>query len=297
MPSSNQNHYTSGNVPAKRSSYQIAAGRHHPYARPNVAAPSSNHQNSTSVDDRMRQARPIRHSGNVRNHQGLSNSQLKFNPQEPSAQQHSSMDFENYARSNPPSYDVRNSDFSRYGPSQDDFGNGKSPRLQTYPSFPESAMPDDENSYQGQQYDASKSRQDLHYAAYKERAATMHGISPYLASSANEYAASRVQTGIISSGHGSGPATGPLSLDQPSELLSVEKEAEQPKSGKKKSATKAKRSNEGKKQSKSKAKGQTRFENGRLECVQDPDALAPQWGKLSFQQICLTNKTQRPLSE
>ena len=297
MPTSDQQHYASRNVSVKPPSYQNVAGRHHPYARPNVAAPSSNYQTSAFVDHHMRQAGPIRYSGNVRNSQVLSNSQLDFNSREPSAQRHSSMGFENYSRSNPPSYDVRNSNLSRYGLSQGGFGNEKLSRQQTYANFPQSAIPDDENSYQDQQYEAFKSRQDIQYAAYVERAATMHGPSPYLASSANEYAASRVKPRVTSSDHGSRPATGPLSLEQPPELRSVEKEAEQPKKGRRKSASKAKRSDEEKKQSKSKVKGQTRFENGRLECIQDPDALAPQWGKLSFHHICLTNKIQRPLSE
>lgn len=269
MPDSRQKQHASNNVPAKQPRYQNAAGRQHPYARPSVRAPSSHHQTSAPVDNRMRQAGPIRHSGNAHNSRGSSNSQLKFNhqqPSEPSAQQHVSKGFE---------------------------------RPQTYSDFPQSSMPDDQDPYQSQQYSAAQSRQDLQYAAYVQRAATMHGPSPYLATSSNAYAAgaaSHPATSVSTSELGRRPATGPIDLEQPAEFQAVENETEKPKTDKKKRATKAKGSNEEKKPSKSKVKGLTRFENGRLECVQDPDAAVQQWGESSFYGLCQSNKKQSPLS-
>lgn len=242
----------------------------------------------------MRQAGPIRHGGNGPYSQSLRHSQLGFNHQQPPAQQYVSNDYEGYAKSYLPSYDARNSEFSRHGLSRGSFGNENFPLPQTYHDFPQSTMLDDDFSSQGQQYGASESSQDRQYAAYVQRAATMHGPSPYLASSSNTYAVSRPTTSTAASERGSRPEIGPIDLEQHSEFSSFEKEAEKSNKGKKKRATKARGPNEEKKPAKSKAKGQTRFKNGRLECLPDSDGAVQQWGKSSFHDVCRSNKNLEP---
>lgn len=291
MPASRQQGYATQAVPAKRPSHQKEAGRQHPYARPSLPAPRSHYQTSDSENRRMRQVGPIRHSGNVTNRQEFRNSQLGFGRREPPAQRQVSQAHEGYARSYLPSNDVRSSDFSRHGPSQDHFGNEHYSLPRTYPTFLLSSMPDDQTSYEGQHYGASQSRQDRQYAAYVQRCAIMHGPSPYLAASSNPHAASRAALNVVASEHGRRPETGPNNLKQPPNFQSLGKEAENPKKGKKRAA-KAEGSNEDKKPAKLKVKGRTRYENGRLQCVNDPDALVQQWGKSSFHDIYWSNKTQ-----
>lgn len=113
----------------------------------------------------------------------------------------------------------------------------------------------------------------------------MHGPSPYLAASSNSYAASDATTSVAANHHESRPATGPTNLEQNPELQPVVKEAQKPDKGKKQKVTKAKGSNEEKKPVKPKGKGRTRFQNGRLECVPEPDGLVQQWGKSSFHDL------------
>ncbi|CAD6581616.1 MAG: hypothetical protein ASARMPRED_000656 [Alectoria sarmentosa] len=276
MPASHQKQHTSRLGPVKQLSYQKPAGRQHPYARPSVPPPGSHYQKPAYGNQGMRQAGPIRHGGNGPYSQGSRHSQLGFNHQQPSAQQHVSNDYGGYAKSYLPSYDARKSDFSRHRPSQGNFGNENFPP-QIYPDFPQSSMLEDPFSSQGQQHGAFESSQDRQYAAYVQRAATMHGPSPYLASSSNTYPPSRPTTSIAASEHGSRPEIGRIDLEPHSHFISFDKEAEKANTGKKKRATKARGPNEEKKPAKSKAKGQTRFKNGRLECLPDSEGVVQQW--------------------
>ena len=278
----------------KQPSYQKPAGRQHPYARPSVPPPGSHFQKPAYGNQGMRQAGPIRHGGNVPSSQRLNIGQRGFNQQQPSAQQHVSNDYEGYAKSYLPSYDAHKSDFSRHGPSQGNFGNENFPPPQIYPDFPQSSMLEDPFSSQGQQHGAFESSQDRQYAAYVQRAATMHGPSPYLAASSNAYAASRPTTSFAESEHGNRPEIAPIDLERHSHFIPFDKEAEKANTGKKKRATKARGPNEEKKPAKSKAEGQTRFKNGRLECLPDSDGVVQQWGKSSFHDVCRSDKKLEP---
>ena len=287
MPPSHRQQYANKNVPAEGSSYQKQAGRQHPYARPSVLAPGSRHQTSVYENHGMRQAGPIRHGRSVANSQGLINRQLGLIHQEPSAQEHVSADYKGYGQSYPPSYDTHNSELPGLGsPQGGHFGNEYFLTPQIYPSFPQSSVPDDQYSYRGEQYVASRSNKHLQDAAYGHRAATMHGPSPNMGTSSNAYAGSRTRTTVAASERGSLPANETIDLEQPSEIRPVEKEAEKPNEVKQKNSAKVKRSKEGQRPAKTKVKGQTRFENGRLECLHDPDAQVPQWGKSSFHDVC-----------
>lgn len=274
MPASRREPSPNGTRLARGSNHPIQAGRQHPYARPGVPALGGNYQASTYGNNHVRQVGPIRHNGVVRNSHGPSHSQLGVNYQGPPSRQHVSRDNGRSASSYPHAYDARNSDYSTYGPPQANLGNDHFPLPQSYPNVPQPFLPDDQFLYEGQQYNVSQQRQDPRYEAYLQRVANTNGPSPYLAAPSYPYANPRATTSAAPNEKISRTTTGTRKPEQTVEVQSSEKEAEKPKKGINKRATKAKRS--------LKAKGETRVKHGRLEYYMDSDTRDPQWGKSSL---------------
>ena len=277
-------------IPAGQPSRKKSAHRQHPYARPSVRAPGNGHQVAPHGNDRVKHVGPIRHSGDIPSNHGSSTSQMGFNHQYLSTRQQISNDYEGYAEAYGPSYDAQTLDFSRQWPPQSTFGNRRVDLNHKYTNFSHSSVPDRQNSYHGQQDSASHWTQYPQSTAYERRAATMHSPSPYLAASSNAHATSRATIGVAASKHGSPPAAGSIDLQKTSQSQPAKTEAEKSKKGETKRAVKEKGSDGETEPPKRKAKGQSRFRNGRLECISDVNAKSEQWGKAPFHDACRSNK-------